>query len=77
MCSSGGSRQQPQAVQAPPPPPPAPAADSKQAKFAVDAAQARTGAKVAAARGRGSTLLTGPLGLQEDAKTTKKTLLGE
>lgn len=41
-----------------------------------DAARKRQLAKAAASQGRRATILTGPLGLVEDATTARKTILG-
>lgn len=69
----------------PPPPPPLPPltlspdpAVSAQAKRATVAVKSSAGEATAAAKrkGRRATLLTGPLGLTEEAELKRKTLLG-
>jgi len=58
----------------PPPPPPEPIkANAKEAKFAVEAEEK----KAKLAKGRAGTILTTPLGIEEEATTKKKTLLGK
>jgi len=79
MCFStkpkgGGGGVTPTAVAAPPP---SPSAESKQARFSVGQAQGREQQRRVAARGRRSTILTGPQGLQEEATIQRKTLLGQ
>tara|TARA_R110001592_G_scaffold245816_8_gene507372 strand:+ start:68 stop:292 length:225 start_codon:yes stop_codon:yes gene_type:complete len=61
-----------------PPPPPAPAPEvPKYDDTAREKEVAAKNAKIRAARtGRSSTILTSASGLEDDEKTTKKTLLG-
>lgn len=60
-------------VKAPPPPPPPPTEESAADKLAKEANEQRLRAGAA---GRASTMLTGGEGVEEDAKTAKKKLLG-
>ena len=66
----GGGAPSPSSI--PPPPPPPPQLQSPQGADA--AADARRRAQ--ASSGFGSTILTGPMGLQDQATTAKKSLLG-
>ena len=63
---------------APPPLPPAPPPVPTQAARAETAVKGAAGVTEAAKKrkGRTATLLTGPLGIEEEATTAKKTLLG-
>ena len=56
----------------PPPPPPPPARDDPAVNAAAEAKRKRQ----LAARGIGSTILTSPLGVADEASTGQKTLLG-
>ena len=56
-----------------PTPPPAPVTVSQEEKDRIAAEQAKLDRK---RKGRKSTILTGPLGVEEEAETENKTLLG-
>ena len=56
-----------------PAPPPPPSEVSQEEKDAIAAEQAAIARK---RRGRKSTILTGPLGVEDEAETENKTLLG-
>ncbi len=57
----------------PPAPPPVPTEISQEEKDRIAAEQKEIARK---RKGRRSTILTGPLGVEEEAETEKKTLLG-
>jgi hypothetical protein len=61
----------------PPPPPPPPAAPSFEDAEREAAAKAKQDALARKRRGRASTILTSRTGIEEQATTKKKTLLGE
>lgn len=71
MCGSAPKPQAPPPV-TPPPAPPTQANKKAQLAGAVDAEKQ----KAAAAMGQGKTVLTSPLGVQEDPNVKKKSLLG-
>jgi len=70
MSFFGGGSSPPPIIQAPPPLP-------KESDAEVKAAKARERERIRKMRGRRSTILTGGQGVQEEAKTGKKSLLGE
>jgi len=64
----------------PPPPPPAPPPEPPKAELSAEeeeAIQKEQAAMERRRRGRKSTILTGPLGIQETKEEALKTLLGE
>ena len=61
----------------PPPPPPPPAAPSFDDEERKAEAKAKQDALARKRKGRASTILTSRTGVEEEVKSTKKTLLGE
>ncbi len=64
------------AMFSPPSPPPPPPVPEPEDPFAGEA-RARSRRAAALRKGMGKTILTSALGVQSDAKTNKKTLLGQ